>query len=375
MKNAIFAIAMLLSQFCVASEIRVHAGQSIQAAVDAAAPGDRIVVQPGVYHEVGRPCVVDPTVTCAVLITKDNITLVGDGLPGRPVILENAGGQDTGIEAARANATSPCVSTEAERIQGTTVAGFTVNGFGGNGIRLLCADNWLVAFNSTNNNAEYGIFPAESGNGRVHDNIATGAHDTGIYVGQSHDVRVDHNVATQNVSGFEIENSVNVTMDHNEAFSNTGGILVFILPGLTVLTGANNHVEHNSVHDNNQPNTCLNPGDDVCHVPPGSGILVVAGDSDSIEHNEVLNNETVGIGVVDFCTAFGIPSAICFSLGFDPLPENTRIEFNLVKGNGNNPQFPGLPGEDLFWTGVGSGNCWKDNKADNQFPPELPACK
>lgn len=221
MKNAIFAIAMLLSQFCVASEIRVHAGQSIQAAVDAAAPGDRIVVQPGVYHEVGRPCVVDPTVTCAVLITKDNITLVGDGLPGRPVILENAGGQDTGIEAARANATSPCVSTEAERIQGTTVAGFTVNGFGGNGIRLLCADNWLVAFNSTNNNAEYGIFPAESGNGRVHDNIATGAHDTGIYVGQSHDVRVDHNVATQNVSGFEIENSVNVTMDHNEAFSNT----------------------------------------------------------------------------------------------------------------------------------------------------------
>ena len=32
-------------------------------------------------------------------------------------------------------------------------------------------------------------------------NVATGANDTGIYIGQSHDVRIDHNVATDNVSG------------------------------------------------------------------------------------------------------------------------------------------------------------------------------
>lgn len=376
MRHIVLVAVILLSQLCFAREIRVQPGQSIQSAVDQAQPGDRIVVEPGTYHEVGRPCIIEPTVVCAVVITADNITLIGNALPGRPVVLENSGGQDTGIEAAHADAVqNACVSASASRIQGTTIQGFTVTGFAGNGIRLLCADNWLVAFNSTNNNGEYGIFPVQSGKGRAHDNIATGAHDTGIYIGQSHDVRVDHNIATQNVSGFEIENSVNVRMDHNQAFGNTGGILVFILPGRAVLTGANNLVDHNTVHDNNAPNTCLNPADEVCQVPPGSGILAVAGTGDVIEHNVVQNNETVGIGVVDFCTAFGVPAAVCFSLGFDPLPENTRTQFNVVTGNGANPQFPGLPGEDLFWTGAGSGNCWKDNKADTQFPSQLPSCQ
>jgi parallel beta-helix repeat protein len=52
-------------------------------------------------------------------------------------------------------------------------------------------------------------------------NIASGSHDTGIYVGQSHDARVDHNLAHDNVDGFEIENSVNIKLDHNAAFHNT----------------------------------------------------------------------------------------------------------------------------------------------------------
>src|SRR5215472_4465504 len=199
MRHNILLAAILLSQIGFAREFRVQPGQSIQSAVDQALPGDRIVVESGKYHEVGRPCVVEPTVLCAVIITADNITLIGNALPGKPVLLKNPGGQDTGIEAAHADAArTACVTTPASRIQGVTIEGFTVNGFAGNGIRLLCADNWLVAFNSANNDGEYGIFPVQSGQGRAHDNIATGAHDTGIYIGQSHDVRVDHNLATQN---------------------------------------------------------------------------------------------------------------------------------------------------------------------------------
>ncbi|HSK43897.1 MAG TPA: hypothetical protein VLA83_08430 [Candidatus Binatia bacterium] len=58
-----------------------------------------------------------------------------------------------------------------------------------------------------------------------------------------------------------------------------------------------------------------------------------------------------------------MPIAACFSLGFDPLPENTRILFNLLQDNGTNLQFPGVPGADLFWTGAGTGNCWRGNRA------------
>jgi len=42
------------------------------------------------------------------------------------------------------------------------------------------------------------------------------SHDTGIYIGQSHDVRVTHNFAMGNVSGFELENCRDTRMDHND---------------------------------------------------------------------------------------------------------------------------------------------------------------
>jgi parallel beta-helix repeat protein len=368
------AALLLLSQFCLGREINVHQGQSIQVAVDQARSGDRVVVDPGTYHEVGRPCPSDTSAMCAVVISTDGISLVAKSSPHRPVILENAGGQDAGIEAAKAGR-ADCFENAAAHIEGISITGFTINGFGGSGIRLVCADRWEVAFNSTNNNAEYGIFPVLSSKGRAHHNLATGANDTGIYVGQSHDVRADHNLATNNVSGFEIENSSNVRMDHNEAFGNTGGMLVFILPGLSVLTGAHNTIDHNFIHDNNRANTCLHPEEDVCLVPPGSGILAVAGSKNRIEHNLVLDNISFGIAVSDFCTPFQVPTAQCFSLGFDPLPENTHVVFNVVEGNGTNSQFPGVPGADLFWTGAGTGNCWSHNKADTEIPSPLPACK
>jgi hypothetical protein len=165
--------------------------------------------------------------------------------------------------------------------------------------------------------------------------------------------------------------AADVELDHNESFNNTAGISAFILPGDAVTTSRNNRVFKNFVHDNNSPNTCAVPGDDVCLVPPGLGITVFAGDQNVIANNRVVRHRTAGIVLADACTALQLPPTC--NLGFDPAPENTRIEFNRIERSGFNPA-PGFPGADLVWTGTGTGNCWLRNIASVSAPPQLPRC-
>jgi len=358
-----------------AHEIHVLPGQSIQAAVDRARPGDRVVVFPGVYHEAGSPCPDDPTTVCAVVVAQNGIALIGASRPGHPVLLENAGGQADGIAVARRGASGAhCLGDRRQRLAGAAVAGFTVTGFGRNGIHLLCVDGWSLTDNVTENNGLYGLFPSHCGAGTVHHNVASGAHDTGIYVGQSHDVVETDNVAHDNVSGFEVENCERVVLHHNQAFGNTAGILLFLSPGLDVEVSRDNVLDGNSVHDNNALNTCP-PGDDVCLVPPGSGILVIGGAGNVIAGNRVQGNRSGGVFLLDTCTAFQVPPSQCGALGFDPLPESTHIERNVVTGNGGDPADTLFPGADLLWDGVGAGNCWEDNVATVVVPPALPPCR
>jgi parallel beta-helix repeat protein len=356
--------------------VHVRPGQSIQRAVDRAEPGDTVIVEPGRYREAGRPCPSDPTHVCAVVVTRSGITLRARGDDGR-VVLENAGAQDQGIAIAKPNASgASCLTDPDQRLRHVRVEGFTVNGFGGEGIFLLCVDDWVVAHNATHDDAEYGIFPSHSRRGRLTHNVATGANDTGIYVGQSSDVRVDHNLAMGNVSGFEIENSSGVVLRHNRAVGNTGGILSFALPFLDVKSNHDNVVAENQVLANNKANTCLDPSDAVCQVPSGTGILLVAADRNLVASNEVRDNHSFGIGVTNYCVATGASPAECAALDIEPNPDANHVGHNTALGNGlaPDPSVPSVFAVDLAWDLSGAGNCWTANRAGTTFPSPLPAC-
>lgn len=167
------------------------------------------------------------------------------------------------------------------------------------------------------------------------------------------------NLASGNVSGFELENTSNSRVDHNEAKGNTAGLLTFTNIFLDVKQNANDRIDHNFVHDNNKPNTCLDPADEVCAVPQGGGLLVLAADSNLVDHNIVLGNDSFGIAVANYCVANNLTPDQCASLDIEPNSDFDQVRFNAAFGNGTapSPLINPVFAVDLAWDTTGTGNC------------------
>jgi len=358
-------LCCIVSLPAAAKTLVVHPGESIQAAVDRAGSGDRVLVLAGTYRE-------------AVVVNRDGITLESKG-----ATLVNPGAQALGIAFAPPHADrTTCLGSRSGRLQGATARGFTVRGFR-IGIFFLCAENVVAEENTTVDNTVYGVFPSHVVGGRISRNHASGANDTGIYIGQSRNVRVEDNVAQDNTSGFEVENSSGVTVRRNLATGNTAGFLTFTLPDLDVPVNSGNTIEDNVSAFNNR-DACT-PGEDVdivCLVPSGTGILAIAVQGNVIRRNLVVGNRSFGIALADYCSS--APDPRCGnppdpSLGIDPLPNGNRISDNVAVKNGGNPDTSRIPAafaSDLFWTGAGERNCWSRNVAQHVVSPvPLPACR
>ena len=329
--------------------VLVSPGGSIQAAIDAAAPGTVIRIAPGTYNQ-------------ALTIHTPNLTLLGLGGSGGGVVLQNPGGAEDGI----------AVTAEGS---GVAILNLTVRGFQGNGVHLDGVDGFRLSGITAQDNGEYGLFPVHSSHGVIAGCRVSGHSDTGIYVGQSRDVAILGNVTFANVNGIEIENSSDVRAIANETYDNTAGILVVVLPGLDVKATAHILIAGNRVHDNNHANFG-NPQDIVAVVPPGSGILVVGADTVTVAGNAVTGNQFVGIGLGSSLTLGALaglpPSAFA---DIDPDPDGVRVLGNHVTGNGGASPIPFLPAVDLLWDGSGTHDCWQGNSFGTSAPAALPACR
>lgn len=193
-------------------------------------------------------------------------------------------------------------------------------------------------------NGAYGIYPVQTTNVLIEDNVAIGASDAGVYVGQSKNVIVRGNRAEFNVAGIEIENTVDADVYNNVTTNNTGGILVFNMPELQQ-AGRVTRVYDNKVFANNVENFG-HAGTPVASVPAGTGIIVNSNDAVEIFNNEISDNKTGNVIISSlFTTGYSDKTT---SDSFDPYPESIYIYGNTFSGGGNDPDT-----EDLAMARVG----------------------
>ena len=316
---------------------------TIQAAVDAADPGDTVVVPAGTYRE-------------SVSVTKPGITIRGP----REAVLDGTGLNLTfGIRVR---------SLDGSRLDGFTLDGLTIRGYTRFGSQVSGVDNFRLTGTQYVDNPLYGLFPVRCSHGRVDNNDVSGSFDSGVYVGQCTDVLADHNVTHDNTIGLEVELSTRVVVEDNVSTANAIGALVQISPGRLVKVTRDVVVRRNVLSGNNRPNTVTNGL--LGGLPGGVGVANVAGDDVRILDNVVSGNRSAGIGVVSL-------PAVVVTLDpvLDPTPDGGEVRGNITRGNGYDPdqRLAPLPGADVVWDLTGS-PCFAVPRTARTFPAMLPAC-
>jgi parallel beta helix pectate lyase-like protein len=344
--------------------IVVHAGQSIQAAVDAAVAGDTIVVDKGTYKE-------------SVTITTDHITLKSKRGAG-PVILDGAGVPTSANGCAAAFCVlghiNPDFSPGLPRVTGTRIDGFIMQNYSGDGTFLFNASDSAVTNSEAKDNTGYGIAGFVQYGIRLLHNVSHNNVEPGFYIGDSPNAnayvvgnRSFHNgvglpEAQLEGFGFLFRDSSHGVVRDNSAFDNCAGF-VFVDSRLNANTEPLNdwRVAENSANHNH--GTCL--GEDSA-VPPtaGIGFALVGTQHVTLQKNSARGNGTTraekdknrsgGILVISAKDGVGGPN------GSDPT-DNLIVE---------NKAFGNIP-FDIYYDTSGTGNKFEDNRCRTSLPPGL----
>jgi hypothetical protein len=330
-----------------------HKGQyaTIQDAVDAARPGDWILVAPGDYHESNDTAHAGAASEHAgVLITKAGIHL--RGMDRRSVIVDGtkAGAPSCSPEPNAQNVGAPGKNgkpsgrngivvwnadnvsienlTACNFLSGSEGAGNEIWWNGGDGSgqiglhgytgRFLTATS--TSFTSEDTAASYGIFASNAQGPGVWDQLyASNFDDSGMYVGaclQVCDVTISHAHMQYNALGYSGTNSGGSVViedsefDHNQDGLDTNTQIAGDPPapqdgacpngGTSPLTHTHSCwvFMHNNVHDNNDAN--VPQAGSASAGPTGTGMTVSGGRNDTVMDNHFSNNGAWGVLFVPY---------------------------------------------------------------------------
>jgi len=331
---------------------------TIQEAVNAAAPGDLILIAPGVYNE-------------AVDVETDDLTI--RGLDRNEVILDGEFELTNGFKVVGANGVT---------LENMTARQYTSNAFFWTGV-----DGYRGSYLTSYRTGDYGIYAFDSVNGQLEASYASGSRDAGFYIGQCYpcDAVIDDVISEWNGLGYSGTNAggnlliINSVFRQNRAgiVPNTGSYELCYPQRETTIVG-------NTVYDNQNSET---PAIDAAMLAMGNGILIAGGNNNIVERNLVFDHERTGIGVVPFPEegASDVPDPDAdLTLPCSEAPEPTvdpadipetllwsargnRIIGNKVSDSGIADIAVGDIGGDL----ASLGNCFSDNEAATSAPLDL----
>jgi hypothetical protein len=344
----------------------VLAPNSIQEAIDGAAPGATVCVGPGTYHE-------------NLLINKDGITLKGEGAektvlepPAQPrafcpvLDIEPIGFEDLGINGicvADLDSQGHVLRT----VNDVRVTGFTVRDFSGVGIVFGGANRLRADHNVAASNKGYGITAFLSTHGHFEYNTTYGSGDAGFYVGNSPhaDFTVRYNTAFADLWGILVRDASTGSVTDNLVHDSCSG-LVFLNTGST--TGVHNWQISNNIVTHNDK-FCSAEEAELPFSLTGVGILIGGADHNMVRANRVLSNHPGGEPslVNGVPLAGGIVVVSTADISVFPGFYGGVAEKNIIVNNAVRDNQP----FDLVNDGQGTGNRFLSNRCETSLPAGL----
>ncbi|MCI0677449.1 MAG: right-handed parallel beta-helix repeat-containing protein [Actinobacteria bacterium] len=225
---------------------------TIQAAVDAADPGDLVLVDRGVYRET-------------VDVATPGVTI--RGVDRNEVIVDGEFERANGVQV---------LFTDGVVVENMTAMNHIVNGFFWNGARGF-RGSYLTAIN----NGDYGIYAFDSGDGLFEHSYASGSPDAAFYVGQCNPCQtvVTDSVGEYSGLGYSGTNASNDIYIVENVFRNNGaGMAPNTLDSELLPPATGVMVAGNLIHDNGYG---VFPHKNAQWTTQGNGI-VAAGIEDSV---------------------------------------------------------------------------------------------